>query len=120
MNITRHLPGLALRDQKGNVPFYRGQVTYASERIQWVTTNHPEHKLVYLIGETYLYLCPKCRISVWEAEVTMRGRRTCAFCETRVLAASPGDWLKLHYRYHPQAEYGQWWAEFADPSGMRL
>lgn len=111
LRVQRSLPGLALRDSKQNIPFYRGRIVYASERIQWVTMEHPEHKLIFLVGDTYLYWCPRCRTDVWEQEVTRRGRRTCPFCETRVLALSPGDWVRCHYRYHPLAKDGNWWAQ---------
>ncbi|MBF6570512.1 MAG: hypothetical protein IVW54_16720 [Candidatus Binataceae bacterium] len=111
LKIKRALPGLALRDNKDNIPFYRGRIIYASERIQWVEMEHAEHKLVFLVGETYLYWCPRCNCNVWEQEVTMRGRRTCPFCEGRILALSPGDTVRLHYRYMPDGKWATWWAE---------
>lgn len=104
------LPGLPIKDSKGNIAYYRGRIIFASERIQWVKSDHPEHKLVFLIGRTYTYWCPKCPRTVWQEQVTQRGRRTCPFCETKVLALSPGDWVRLHYRYHQFAESGDWWA----------
>jgi DNA-directed RNA polymerase subunit RPC12/RpoP len=111
LQIRRKLPGVALRDSKENIPFYRGQVCYASERIQWVMTNHPEHKLVFLVGRTYLYWCPRCRTDVWQEEVTMRGVRNCPFCQGHILALSPGDLVRVHYRYSPDAAWAEWWAQ---------
>lgn len=109
--ITRKLPGLAMKDNAGNIPFYRGQLVYASERIQWVRTNHPEHKLVFLIADTYTYWCEACRITIWEQEIMARGVRRCPFCLGRILALSPGDWVRLHYRYAPDGRWASWWAE---------
>lgn len=119
--IKRILPGRAMRDNNDKIPFYKGRVIYASERIQWIQTNHPEHKLVYLIADTYLYWCDRCKISVWEQEVMTHGVRRCPFCLGRILALSPGDTVRLHYRYNakpkneagltPADVWGAWWAE---------
>lgn len=111
LKITRHLPGLAQRDKNGKIPFYRARIINQSPRVQWAETNHPEHKLVFFIGETYMYWCPKCQDTIYQEEVSRRGRFTCPLCEVRVLALSPGDWVRMHYRFHPTNEWGRWYGQ---------
>lgn len=111
LRIERKLPGLPMLDNQGKVPFYFGRITSASERVQWVRSTHPEHKLIFLIGDTYCYWCPVCRHTVWQAEATIRGRMTCPACEGRILALSEGDQVRLHFRYAPNAAWSAWWAE---------
>jgi DNA-directed RNA polymerase subunit RPC12/RpoP len=111
--ITRKLPGVAMIDNAGNIPFYRGQVIYASERIQWIETNIPDerNKLVFMVGDTYLYWCVACEITVWQQEINAHFVRRCPFCLGRILALSPGDWVRLHYRYMPDGRWANWWGE---------
>lgn len=112
LKITRHLPGLPVRDNKNNIPYYRARIINQSDRIQWAETNHPEHKLVFFLGDTFMYWCPKCRHTVYQQEISRRGQFTCPLCLTRVLALSPGDWVKIHFRFHPTEQWAAcWWGE---------
>jgi hypothetical protein len=111
MSITRKLPGESQRDNQGKIPFYKARVIYSSERVQWLETNHPEHKLVFLIGRTYLYWCPNCQTDVWQEEVNNRGVRNCPFCLGRILALSPGDRVRIHYRFGRDLAWAEWWGQ---------
>lgn len=117
--IRRRLPGKAVLDSKGNVDFRRGRIIYSSPRIQYVEADHPIHKLVFLVGSTYMYWCPACTCTVWEQElhifrdaggVLPPGH--CPFCCGPLRRVQPGDKVRLHYRYdHRALSHGDWWAE---------
>lgn len=115
MNIKRILPGVALRvERTGEIPFYKGVLTYASERIQYVVLEHPEHKLVFLIGETYAFYCEPCKKTLWQQELQAHMRQGwyhCPFCQQRVRALKPGEKVRVHYRYSKDGSSGMWWAE---------
>jgi hypothetical protein len=122
-SVTRRLPGRASTVQAtGNVDFRKGELIYSSERMQWIKNEHPEHKLVFACGGTYMYWCAFCTCTVYEHEVTafrsvvqggMTGTtniRFCPFCATwgddgRPTAGHPLQWLKvgtklkMHYRF---------------------
>lgn len=109
LKIGRNLPGLPVKDSKGNVPFYSARIINQSDRIQWATTNHPEHKMIFFVGDTFMWWCPRCRTTIWEQECQMRFIRDCTFCHGRLLALSPGDWVRVHYRHHPEQGWAMWW-----------
>jgi hypothetical protein len=110
--IRRKLPGKATLNPRGEITFMRGYVTYASPRVQWVETDSKEYRLVALIGETYIYWCPRCSCTVWEQELMMLGARTCPFCAGTLQNVLRGDKIRLHYRYDPKAlSWGNWWGE---------
>jgi len=109
LKVKRVLPGLAVKDRAGNIPYYRARIINQSDRIQWAQTNHPEHKLVYFAGDTFMWWCPRCRHTVWEQECQMRFIRNCPMCQGKVLALSPGDWLQIHFRHAVNLSWANWW-----------
>jgi hypothetical protein len=111
LKVERRLPGLPVKDNKGNVPYYTATILNQSDRIQWGETNHPDpgNRLVFFAGDTFMWWCPRCRITVWEQECQMRFSKSCPFCRGHILALSPGDRVRIHYRYDPQGRWANWW-----------
>jgi hypothetical protein len=111
--VKRRLPGVAARnltDEK--ILFLKGRIIYASHRIQWCETESKFHRLVALLGATFIYFCKNCQCTVFEQEVTLRGSRDCPFCGGPIDYCRPGDKVRLHYRYDPKAlTEGNWWGE---------
>jgi hypothetical protein len=77
-----------------------------------------DHGYLRLIGETYIYWCPKCQTNVWEVE-RLRSRGACPHCSQGLWALQAGDRVRLHYRISvgKNAEGqivsggGAWWGE---------
>jgi hypothetical protein len=118
-DFRRKLPGLALRDGKGNIPFENGRVIYSSERIQYVEVPHKEFP-VFLVADTYLYWCPKFQVPIYGQELMKpgfgmlsRGTR-CPFCKEELKPAKVGDKVRIHFRHAKDASWAQWWAEFRE------
>jgi len=109
--LRRKLPGVALKTNAGEVEFYNGRIIYASERVQWVQMKHPLHKLVYLMGETFLYWCERCKCDVWEQEFIINHFRGCPFCRGPVKIMGEGEKVRLHFRFAPDTSWSQWWAQ---------
>jgi DNA-directed RNA polymerase subunit RPC12/RpoP len=101
INLRRHLPGKATqRDVMGRVKFIKGRVDFVGRNIIRVLTDSKqigELGVVILIGETYVYWCPRCHTNVWEMEKT-RSRGACPFCSGQIAYLEAGDRMKLHFR----------------------
>ena len=117
--ITRHLPGKAThRDIMGRVKFIKGRVISVTRNTVVIQTDSKMVGQVILIGETYIYWCPRCQTSVWEVE-RVRNRGACPFCAGQLSAIQAGDKMKLHYRVGVEKDQdGQmvgggaaWWGE---------
>ncbi len=125
--ISRQLPGIPLKDSQGKIDYRRGIVAQASERMVFVDLEHPDpaNKRVFLMGESYIYWCPRCDRTVYEHDVTAFGSvvqggprgttniRICPFCakwgpDGRPTGGTPlsfvkvGQRLKMHYRFGQQ------------------
>lgn len=117
----RKLPGIAQRNSLGRIEFRRGNVIRANEYIQHVEMVDERNKLIVLIGETFLYWCAKCKISIWQFELDEQARKDepagCPFCHSGVFIVSEGDMVRLHYRMPDHLDHGSsaaWWAERYD------
>jgi hypothetical protein len=115
--VKRKLPGLAGKSPSGDIHFLKGVVIYSSPRVQAVRTDSKIYELIHLIGDTYLYTCSNCVISVWEQELQMQKRvspfakKACPMCGGPVEPVQKGDKVRLHYRYAKDASWASWWAE---------
>lgn len=109
--VIRRLPGRAQRNRLDQIEFRKGYVIFASPRVQYVETDAKAHRLVYLIGDTFIYWCFKCQCTVWEKEVTQQGGRHCPFCRGPIFIISEGEKVRLHYRYAHDSTWASWWAE---------
>ena len=122
--ITRSLPGLSWKNHEGRVVFLKGRVISASwaklgSGSQWVETDSKIHPLLCLIGDTYTYFCAHCQVTLWEQELMKmqpvrpagKDQQTCVFCTGPIKPLQPGDKVRLHYRFMPDASWASWWAE---------
>lgn len=117
-DFTRKLPGVALRDGKGNIDFKTGVVIKADERFQWIEVPHREFP-VFLVADTYLYKCLKCNVPVYGQELMKSGGMfakfsLCPFCKAELIPARRGDKVKIHFRHAQDSSWAQWWAEFLE------
>jgi hypothetical protein len=113
MQTKRSLPGVAQRNWLGKVEFRKGVVIYASPRIQYVEADDRRNKLIYLVGETFIYWCFRCEVTVWEKEA-MASAGYCPFCKSNLYIVSEGEKVRLHYRHAADASWSSWWAEKYD------
>jgi hypothetical protein len=110
--IIRKLPGIAGRSPvTGEIHFIRGVICYASPRVQAVETDSKIYRLIHLLGSTYLFWCDACHATVYNEEVMREGSQICPFCRGVVLPLDKGTKVRLHYRFAPNAEWADWWAE---------
>lgn len=117
-DFRRKLPGIALRDGKGNIPFENGHVIKASERMQWIEVPHRQFP-IFLVADTYLYFCKACNGPVYGQELMKGGMMwahgsLCPFCKNELTPAKRGDKVKVHFRHAEDASWAQWWAEFRE------
>jgi hypothetical protein len=123
--LTRHLPGKATQlDPWGKPIFVFGRVEQVSRNWIQIKTNSKEigqaadYGHVLLIGETYIYWCPRCKTSVWEME-RQKSRGACPHCMQGLWALQLGDRVRLHYRVGVErgtggmivSGGGAWWGE---------
>ena len=125
--IERVLPGTATqRDNEGKVRFVRGTVQSVTQYSILIQTDSKELGqardlgFIRLIGETYIYWCPRCQMSVWEVE-RLRSRGACPKCRLGLCALQAGDRVRLHFRssfkqhgdgsVDEQGTWGAWYGE---------
>jgi hypothetical protein len=123
--LTRHLPGRAtMRDEFGNVKFIKGRVIFVSQNSIAIQTESrligqaSDYGVIRLIGETYIYWCPRCKTNVWESE-RIKSRGACPHCMQGLWALQEGDLVRLHYRVQVHKDAagqmvsggGAWWGE---------
>lgn len=111
VKITRKLPGIAQRNEMGEIRFIRGVIIYASVRVQWVETDSKMIGNAHLIGSNFLYWCDACHCSVYEEEILRIGRHACPFCDRPVAPCPVGTKVRLHFRFAQDASWAEWWAE---------
>lgn len=117
-DLRRHLPGTAGRNGKNEIIFLKGYVIYASSRVQWVETESKIHRIVSLIGETFLYVCDRCVCSVLQCELIPPEnpfeQPGCPFCQSKVPVLHQvrvGDKVRVHFRYAKDHSSAAWWGE---------
>ena len=122
--IERHLPGLpSQRNAEGKVVFVWGRVEQVTEYSILIKTDSKfigqasDQGYVRLIGETYIFWCPRCEMSVWEVE-RIRSCGACPKCKQGLWALQLGDKVRLHHRtgmnkpgYPDQGMWGAWYGE---------
>jgi DNA-directed RNA polymerase subunit RPC12/RpoP len=109
----RTLPGEAQRNSFGKIEFRKGIIIHASPRMQYVEMDDVRWPLVYLVGETFIYWCIRCEITVWETEATAN-RGYCPHCQAGLFIVGVGERVRLHYRYAPDKSWASWFAEKYD------
>ena len=113
-SLRRRLPGIATRKPDGSVMFLAGRIIYASERVQWVQTESrlDNARLVFLIGDSYLYFCERCRCSVYQPEIKyLTARPCCPFCLNVVQFCKAGTRVRVHFRSATDRSWANWWGE---------
>jgi len=123
--LKRILPGFVWRNARDEIVQLRGVINYVSSRVEWVETDSKIHPLVYLIGETYIYICYRCPCTVYEQEVQMMRQHDidrnvmprlarCPFCSGPIERPKTGDKVVLQYRFSKDASSAGWWATRRD------
>jgi len=120
--MKRVLPGIPWKNQYDKITYIKGVIEYASSNVLFVVTDSKLVGNVNLIGDNYIYSCPKCQSTVYEQEVQMMRQHDidtghlprparCPFCSQPIERVKTGTKLRLHYRFATDGMSGGWWAE---------
>lgn len=122
--FRRKLPGHAHRNKDGEVAFIKGRVVHSGwgklgSTSQIIETDSPIQPYVKLVGHTYIYWCPHCKLTIFEQEYLLTGtirssdpaKQKCPFFGCPITPVQPGTRVRCHYRFSKNGTSGAWWAE---------
>jgi hypothetical protein len=132
-------PGVAQRSWTGAMTFVKGTIIFESDRVQYVKPRAKfvgfwQGGLVNLIGDSYLYICKQCAMSICQYELPsleqiraagvdflQATKPHCPHCFQPLSRPKEGDKVLLHYRYEGMQTdadgnvvkpgWGAWFAE---------
>lgn len=120
--MKRVLPGYVWRKPNGEILLHKGVLTDITRNFEWIDTDSRIQPRIYLVGDTYCYLCLRCPCTVYEQELQMMRQHEidkgwmpkparCPFCSGPIERPKLGDKFVLQYRFAKDGMTGTWWAE---------